>query len=232
MTRKNSFFDSEIASILGQSDLRFGNLETTFAKDGIQADKLVVLKAEPGAEMRLQKLGFNILNMANNHILDYGYDGLFDTIAVLDDLGVKRTGVGKNINEALKPATAKINNTTLAFLGFTSSLPAGYAAGPDKPGVAPIRVRTKYYIDPNQELEEPGVLPAIFTEPVEEDLDRILLVVRKLETEADGVCVSAHWGVAFQDEVMDYQKIVAHALIDAGADAIIGHHPHVLHGIE
>lgn len=224
--------DPEIATILGESDLRFGNLETTFATKGTQAQKLVALKSEPGVEMRIQKLGFNILSMANNHMLDYGYDGLFDTIAVVEGLGIKRIGVGKNIYEALEPAKMELNSTMLAFIGFASTLPAGFAAGPNKPGIAPLRVMTKYYIDPNMELENPGLLPAVFTEPVDEDLQRILSVVRRLRPQVDVLCVSVHWGVPFQDEVMDYQKVVAHALIDAGVDAIIGHHPHVLHGIE
>jgi poly-gamma-glutamate synthesis protein (capsule biosynthesis protein) len=222
---------SDALEILRRSDMCFGNLEAPFIEEGEPADKWAVLKQSPKLVGEYAKMGFRILQLANNHMLDYGQLGLVSTLRTLRDAGMQYVGAGENIGEALKPAYLEQKGFRVGFLDCASTLPGESVAGEHKSGIVPIRVRTHYHIDSEMEKEQPGNPPVILTEPNEEDVERMAKAVRAAKAEADYVIVGIHWGMAYQENIMDYQPIVGRAFIDAGADVIVGHHAHRLQGV-
>jgi poly-gamma-glutamate synthesis protein (capsule biosynthesis protein) len=223
---------SEAVDVLRKADAAIGNLESPFTMVGEPADKWVTLKQDPMLAKEYAKMGFKVLNIANNHMLDYGLEGFLSTIRVLKENGIIFIGGGVNLDDALKHKIIEKNGIKLAFIGCASTLPGNSMAGKGTPGLAPLRVRTTYYIEPEMEKEQPGNPPVIFTKPVQEDVDAIVNEIKKAKVEADHVILTIHWGMAFQENILDYQVEAARAFIDAGAKLILGHHPHRIQGVE
>ncbi len=217
---------------LHSADIAFVNLEAPLTVRGIRAEKQNTLRADPSLIEDLKDAGVNIVGLANNHMLDYGLDGLADTLAALESGGILQVGAGPNINAAREPVVADGPGGKVGFIAFASTLPQGFAASPDRPGVAPIHVTAAFVVENPLAQEQPGTPPPVITIPLAMDLEATVEAVQALKRRADFVMVSAHWGVSGQDAVMDYEREVGHALIDAGADLIFGHHPHRLHGVE
>ncbi|WJH37584.1 CapA family protein [Paenibacillus sp. CC-CFT747] len=151
-----------------------------------------------------KEAGFDLVNLANNHILDYGQDALLDTFDNLKKNGIPYVGAGHNSQEAFEPVILDKKGMRIAFLGFSRVVPDNsWKASPNHPGVADTYN---------------------YTVPVES--------IRKAREKADLVVVIAHWGVERQSQAEAYQRDLAHRYIEAGADLIIGGHPHVLQGFE
>lgn len=216
---------------LGEADLAFGNLEIAFGARGPARDKSYALRADPALAEQLAAAGFGLVSIANNHAMDFGPEGLIDCIDALDRVGVKHVGGGADLVAAMRPRLADVRGVRIAFVAFSALLPAGSAAGERRPGVAPLRVATAYEL-PGDLQGEPGLPPVIRTAPSPEDLQRLCATVREARGEADIVIVLPHWGVARQRQLCDYQPLVGRALIEAGADAVIGSHSHLLEGCE
>ena len=139
-------------------------------------------------------------------------------------------GVGENIAEARKPAIVELRGARIGFLAYNSILPMSYWAEANRPGCAPLRAWTHYE---QIEHDQPGTPCRVRTWAHEDDLRALLADVAELKRRADVAIVSLHWGIHFVPAVIaDYQRQVAHAAIDAGADLILGHHAHILKGIE
>lgn len=198
-TRTDKYPFENVGSILKGKDILFGNLETVLSKRGNPLPKRVSLRTDPEKVRYLMDAGFSIVNIANNHIMDYGELGLLDTIDVLEKSGIQFVGAGRNIGEAISPITFEKNDARLGFVGFTS---AGITAGEKNCGCAPA----------NKEL--------------------LIECVRKLREEVDILVVSLHWGIEYVFYPSPGQQNLARELIDNGADLILGHHPHVIQGIE
>jgi poly-gamma-glutamate capsule biosynthesis protein CapA/YwtB (metallophosphatase superfamily) len=174
--------------------------------------------------------GFKVVSMASNHTMDWGRDALLDSIQRMRRDGMHTIGAGEDIDEARRPAILDVQGLKVAFLGYCSVAPKGYYAVPGRAGVAPMRAITHYEA---LEEDQPGTPAKVMTWPLARDLEALVADVRSAQAKADAVVVSFHWGVHFIPVwIADYQPVVAHAVIDAGADAIIGHHPHVLKAIE
>jgi hypothetical protein len=174
--------------------------------------------------------GFDVVSLASNHTMDWGKDALLDCLARMRNDGMQTIGAGKDLAEARTPAFFDKDGARIAFLGYCSVAPIGYYAVPGRAGVAPMRAVTHY--EPLEE-DQPGTPCEVMTWPVQHDLEALLDDVRSARKQADVVLVSLHWGIHFAPAMIaDYQPTVAHAAIDAGADGIIGHHPHILKGIE
>lgn len=174
--------------------------------------------------------GFDVVSMASNHIMDWGRDALLDAIDRMRRDGMHPVGAGKDIDEARQPVILDRNGTKIAFLAYCSVAPVGYYAVPRRAGVAPMRGITHYEMLEN---DQPGTPCEILSWPLPRDLKSLVDDVRRVRQQADVVAVSLHWGVHFiRAMIADYQPVVAHAAIDAGADIIIGHHPHILKGVE
>ena len=220
------------------ADSCFANLEMPFSTGEHPAEKLIALRCDPEHSKVVREVGVDVVTVANNHGMDYGLEGLRTTCAALDKAGVAHVGIGENVQESFAPVYKTINGTTVAYIGATTTLPNGSGAGLQRPGLAGVRVFTKYVIDTVTLDESPGMSPYSETETYKPDEERLLTSIRNAKAKADVVLVAIHWGVpcgwvaATQDEIATYQQPLAHAMIDAGASAIFGHHPHVVQGVE
>ncbi|KEF57730.1 uncharacterized protein A1O9_05649 [Exophiala aquamarina CBS 119918] len=220
------------------ADSCFSNLEMPFSRDGLPSEKLIALKCDPIHAPIIRDVGVDVVTMANNHGMDYGNEGLLTTAEALDGADVAHVGFGKNSLDSFAPVVKKIKNTNVAYIGVTTTLPNGSGAGPSRPGLAGVRVFTKYVIDTVTLDESPGMSPFSETVTYKPDEEVLLQTIRDARAKADVVLVGIHWGVPYgwvaatQDEIATYQQPLAHAIVDAGASAIFGHHPHVVQGVE
>jgi len=229
---------NHVYDLLKKADSCFANLEMPFSRDGWPSEKLIALKCDPVHAPLLRDVGVDVVTMANNHGMDYGSEGLLTTAEALNEAGVAHVGFGKNLLESFAPVVKNIKNTSVAYIGVTTTLPNGSGAGRSRPGLAGVRVFTKYAIDTVTLDESPGMSPFSETATYKPDEAVLLQTIRDAKAQADIVLVGIHWGVpygwvaAVQDEIATYQQPLAHAMIDAGASAIFGHHPHVVQGVE
>jgi poly-gamma-glutamate capsule biosynthesis protein CapA/YwtB (metallophosphatase superfamily) len=216
---------------LQAADLCIAQLEAPISERGARVPNARLAMRAPVASARaMHEAGFDLVSCAGNHCLDFGYEALGDTVRHLREAGLQACGVGETLEGALAPCYLTRGGVRVALIAACSILPEGYAAEADRPGCAPLRAFTLYEaIEPDQ----PGTPPRTRTFAHEGDLAALAQRVREARTAADWVLVSLHWGVHMVPHVLaDYQRVAAHALIDAGADAILGHHPHLLKGIE
>ena len=214
------------------SDLKIANLEIALTNEITSTPgKIYPHKGPPSSIKAITNHGFTTYNLANNHMLDYGKNALLETIELLNKNKIKYFGAGKNLAEASSPLIINKNNINIGILGFSTTLPTGFAAETEKPGVNPIKIITTYRQFRNPE-EYPGTPQIIDTYPVEDDLNKLLNTISELKKKTDIILIYAHWGTSMTSEVQNYQKIIAHRAIDAGANAIFGGHQHVISGIE
>lgn len=187
-----------------EDDLTVLNLETPVTEGGTpDEEKTFVFKSSPKALPEMLKAGVEAVNLANNHILDQGVEGLLDTLRHLSEAGVLHVGAGKNSKEAFAPVYVERNGIRIALCGFSRVIPKSEWAAGKGPGVAATYNATQ----------------AVKT-------------IQEARNEADLVLVVAHWGKERTVELEKHQSELAHAYIDAGADLVIGGHPHVLQGLE
>jgi len=194
-----------VKSMFEQDDLTVANLETPITTGGVPAeDKQFVFKSAPGSASALGKAGVDMVTLANNHVLDHGVTGLMDTMKHLDAAGIQHFGAGKDEEEAFKIAYVERKGKRIALLGFSRVLPkSSWFAKGKNPGVADTYSSAKA----REKIAE----------------------ARK---KADFVIVTVHWGAERADKPNAVQKQLAREYVDAGADLIIGSHPHVLQGFE
>ncbi|MDR7543069.1 MAG: CapA family protein [Armatimonadota bacterium] len=225
-------------ALLEGADLVFANLECPLTSRSAPADKVVAFRSDPHLARDLVAAGVDVVTLANNHMYDQGVHGMFDTLAALRDAGLAPVGAGEHLDAALRPAVLPADGMRIAFLGVATTLPVGCAAAPDRPGLAPIRVTTSYVADASGLEETPGIAPFVETRAWPGDVETVVAAIAAARRQADACVVGIHWGVPngwvaqFQDPLATYQRPLARALVRAGADVVVGHHPHVLHGIE
>jgi hypothetical protein len=225
-----SIFKS-VASRISDADILFGQMECTLSTRGLPAPNAkLAMRTDPSVASALRDTGFHVMSLAGNHSLDFGAIALLDSLEHLKASNIKTCGAGANIAEARRPAIQEVGNLRIAFLAYSSILPAGYAAEAQKPGCSSMRAFTHYeQVEPDQ----PGTPARIHTFPDPADLRTLLADIKAAREMADFVAVSMHWGIHFvRASVADYQRTIAYAAIDHGADMIIGHHPHLLKGVE
>lgn len=221
-----------------QADLAFTNLETPISDGGVQADKLIRHRSSSERAPEVTAVGFHIASFANNHALDYGVEGLNETLRHMADAGVRVVGAGENVAEALAPVYFDVDGVRIGCLALSSTLPPGSVADEARPGIAPIRVKTWVEYDAAAIEEQPGTSPYVHTTAYEPDAVRAENVIREAKDKCDLLIAAVHWGVPpgwrapFQGPLADYQRPLGRRLLEAGVDVIAGHHPHVLHGIE
>lgn len=193
-----------VQPILRQADVVFGNLEGPLTDAGQAApDKRYVFRSPPAkVAPALAAAGFTVVSLANNHTMDYGVEGLKQTMAALDEAGIQHTGAGMNLQEARRPAFVKSGDYTLGFLAYSLTFPESFWAQGQRPGTAFGHA------------------------------SHVRADVAAARDQADVVVVSFHWGREATTELRDYQSKLAHAAIDSGASVVLGHHPHILQGIE
>ncbi len=186
-----------------KAELSIANLETSLAAAGTPTKgKDVVFQGTPKGIDSLKYAGFNLVSMANNHALDYGLVSLKETRTRLKKHDIAFTGAGADKSEAYKPALIKIGDLDVGFLSFSDIIPFNSFPSEKSPGIALARDSTK-----------------------------VASKIKALSKKVDIVIVSFHWGIEYEDYPNGKQKELAVAAVDAGADLVIGHHPHVTQGI-
>lgn len=225
-----SIFD-RVRSLLGQADIAFCQLEINLTRRGSPLPQArLAMQGDPAIAWALKEAGFTVVSFAGNHCMDWGQEGFFDTIEALEGQGLQVVGVGVNIEEARRPAFIESKGTRIAILAYNSILPYGYWAEADRPGCAPLRALTLYE---QIEHDQPGTPCRVHTFPQPEDRQAMIDDICRAKAQADVVILSLHWGIHFIPAVIaDYQRELARAAVDAGADLILGHHAHILKGAE
>lgn len=220
-----------VKQFTSQGDIGFCQLETNLSLRGTASPQArLPMRAHPGSANAISKAGFNVVSFAGNHCMDWGREAFFDTIENLEEQNISVIGVGKNIEEARRPALLEINGTKIAFLAYNSILPMAYWAEVDRPGCVPLRAWTFYE---QIEHDQPGTPCRIHTFPHKDDLKYMKDDIQKAKSENHIVILSMHWGIHFVTaQLANYQQEVARVAIDNGADLILGHHAHILKGIE
>lgn len=220
------------------ADLVFANLEVPLTDRGYPADKAIAFRSPPELASEFSRLGIDVVSIANNHGLDFGPEGLLQTLEVVRGAGTAIVGGGVNAEDAFRPAIFTRGGLKVAFIGIACTLPPGYGATAVRPGIAPVRVMSQFVIDAVSLDEQPGCAPYVRTWALEDDVAAACSAIRRARREADLVVVGIHWGVPngwvaqFQDALAEYQRPLGRTLVEAGAHLVVGHHPHTLHGIE
>jgi poly-gamma-glutamate synthesis protein (capsule biosynthesis protein) len=194
-----------IAPTLGQADLAVANLETAITEGGIAAAKAYTFRAPPSAFEALRGGEIDVVSMANNHGLDFGPEGLRDSLAAAKRYRFPVVGIGRNARQAYAPYRITINGQRIAVIGATQVLDdhliGAWTAGPGKPGLASAK-----------------------------DVPRLVQAVREARRGADTVVVFLHWGVELMECPTSDQRSLARELVRAGADVVVGGHAHRLQG--
>ena len=145
-----------LTPLFDTADIVFGNCEGVYSDRPSRAPSHKHFCGAPLARGSFfGEVGFDVMTLANNHMIDGGYAALADTIELLNGQGIATTGAGSNIVEATRPAILERDGIRVAFLGFCTVYPVGYEARDSRPGLAPLRVRT-YYGDPDPNFWEPA----------------------------------------------------------------------------
>lgn len=201
----SAIIDEEMLSHMQNADLMILNHEFVFSTQGeAMEDKEYTLRNDPKYVKILQELGTDAVSIANNHVLDFGKDAFLDTLETLENASIAYAGGGRNIQEASKPVVREINGQTFAIFAATRVSPsADWYAGKKHPGVF-------------------------------QTYDAVALnnAITDADTKYDHVIVFVHWGIERAEIPEEYQRTLAKGYIDAGADLIIGAHPHILQGFE
>ena len=207
---------AEVAQYLSRADLCIANLESPIGVKGQPLPgKMIWFRARPESAQALVQAGIDAVNLANNHILDYDTENFLETLEILDDLGIGHFGGGRDIHESREPLILESRGIRVAFLGYCEfahpdlfwsvQYPRTFEAKEGVPGVNPIN---KDYISEDIALAR---------------------------EQADVVVTMFHWGaedVHYPEPFWIDQVEVARFAVDAGADLVLGTHPHAVQGIE
>lgn len=194
----------KIYDYLKSADLVFGNLETPITQGAEIPDFEMIFRSNPGTEQALKQAGFSILSLANNHTPNFGEKGLKDTFNYLKSVDIKYAGAGQNEQEANQPVYIEKKGIIFAFLAYNDNdvVPDSYEDGKKHAGTAFMRIA------------------------------KMARVVKETKKKANFLIISMHAGNEYTDKPDNSQTNFAQAAIDAGADLVIGHHPHVVQTLE
>lgn len=190
---------------ISRADIYMANQEFPFSDRGTPApDKQFTFRVPPERVSMMHELGIDIVTIANNHTLDYGTDALVDTCTTLENAGIPYVGAGANMDRAKQLETIEVRGRTIGFLAASRVYPdTSWVANSKKPGMVS------------------GYDPSILIKEIEAAGEY-----------CDYLVVYMHWGIERDEKPQEYQRTLGRQLIDAGADLVIGSHPHVLQGIE
>lgn len=198
-------FSENLIEELNSADITMVNNEFPFSTRGKKIeDKAYTFRAHPDRVSILHEMGADIVSLANNHALDFGKDALLDTFDVLDQANIDYVGAGKDINRAKQAIFYELEDKKIGFLAASRVIYAD-----------------SWYAKENS----PGMI-GIY------DTTLLLNEITNTKEVCDYVVVYLHWGIESNNYPEEYQREMAKQFIDAGADIIIGAHPHVMQGIE
>ena len=201
----DGIIDTALLEEMRGADITMVNEEFPFGTGGEPApDKQFTFRTDPSYVKALNEMGVDIVSLANNHVLDFGQDVLSQTFDTLDQADIAYVGAGESLERAGAWQTLETKGTKVAFLSASRVIPVvGWDVRNSQPGVF-----TTY--DPSLLIEQ----------------------IKKADQENDLVVVYVHWGIEKAQMPEEYQRTMARQYIDAGADLVIGSHPHVLQGVE
>jgi poly-gamma-glutamate synthesis protein (capsule biosynthesis protein) len=222
-----------VTDLLAAPDIMFGNLEANFTDDPHMAPSGGT-PLFPGRRNldAFTRAGFTVLSLANNHIVDAGHAAMLENRAALRAAGVATCGAGETIDDARRPAIIERDGVRIAFLAYASVFPMGYEARSNVPGLAPMRAYD-FWRNSVDNYHTPGVPPRAQTVPDESDLAQLAEDITAARQVADLVVASFHWGDFMRPfHLTDHEMRTARHCVDLGVDMVIGHHHHMLRGIE
>jgi poly-gamma-glutamate synthesis protein (capsule biosynthesis protein) len=180
-------------------------------------------------------MGFRVVTLANNHIMDYGVEGLRDTLSNLRRFGVGWVGAGLNRKEAYRPFILRVNSSRLAIFSLCCVTPPNAAATDIRPGIASLRITSDYKLDPLWLAEEPGIPITPKTSVSPDDIENLRNLVEQARLQADVIVCVIHWGIGlrpYHSIIPEYQLELAKELTRMGCHLIVGTHPHILQPIK
>lgn len=187
------------------ADMTVINEEFPFSTRGTpMEDKQFTFRVNPSYVNIFKESGVDMASLANNHALDYGTDALTDSFTTLDKAGIFYSGAGNSRERASKPYITKWNNKSIGVLSASRVIPVA---------------------DWNIDNRSPGLLCTY-------DSTALVNSIKAAKKQCDFVAVYVHWGVERENMPQEYQQELAKAYINAGADLVIGSHPHVPQGVE
>lgn len=196
----------ELIKIMQDADIFMPNNEFTYSTRGTALKgKAWTFRANPERISIFQELGADIMLLANNHTYDYGAVSLLDTLDTLYNANIAYVGAGRNIQDAIQPYYYVYEDLIIAYVAASQA--------------------EKYKMTPQATETAPGILRCY-------DMSLFLKVIEQAAQNADIVIANVHWGTESSNYLTENQKILARQMIDAGADAIVGSHAHVLQGME
>jgi|GEM_PF-1935879 len=196
-----------VSDIIAAPDLTFAQLETPIAPTEYTSEGMILV-AQPDTVTGLTESGIDIVSISGNHFGDAHHSGMEDTFRILEENNIKHVGAGSNLEDAWQPEFINIGKTKIGFITFVSIMPASYGAGENTPGSA--------WIDLDSD----------------EDFNQVITVIQELDTQCDILVTGFHWGTEYTPNPTSNQVKFAHAAVDAGADLIVGTHPHVVQADE
>jgi len=205
MRRNNdyTYFWKDIKSLFADSDIAFVNFENPVSDRGQNVGSIYSFRAEPKSLEGLTYAGIDVASFANNHVWDWGREAFLQSFDLLTQNGIEYVGAGKNFTESHTAKIIERNGVKVAYLGYTNLLPYSLRQVDSVPSVAGI------------------------------DVGQIEKDIQKARDEGAHIVVTSfHFGEEYETKHNQYQEQIAHAAIDAGADLVIGHHPHVVQEVE
>lgn len=217
--------------LLKTGDFVVGQVEVPHTSRGeASSTDIPAPPAPPENLMPLRDCGFNLCTTCGNHAHDNGVPGIVDTLELLRNLGIAVTGTGRNLQEALTPAIVTRKGIRVGLIGYNAVGPREGWATSQKAGVSYVQIITHHEPSPRA---TPGLPATIYTFPEPESMAKMQREIRALREQCDILLVALHKGMVHTHaELQMYERPLAQAAIDAGADAVIGHHAHILRGIE
>jgi Bacterial capsule synthesis protein PGA_cap len=224
----DSFFDPSRETLCA-ADLVVGHVEVPFTTRVRHAPLVPPEARDPAKLAALKRANVAAASLAANHLFDAGSGGVEDTLNGLHAQGIEPFGAGMNLDEARKPAIVTRGGVRVGLLSYNCVGPKTSWAGPSKAGGAYVNILTHYELD----HAEPGGRPTTYTGAEAESLLAMADDIARARAMCDVLSVSFHKGTVHTPaRVLAYEKQVAHAAIDAGADVVVSHHAHILRGIE
>jgi poly-gamma-glutamate synthesis protein (capsule biosynthesis protein) len=195
---------ARLKGTIEEHDVAFANLEAPISSRGspFNDTKKPLFRISAEQARPLAHSGLDVMSVANNHMMDYRADALVDTLDALDSLGIARTGAGRTPQEADAPAVLEVRGTRVVILSYNRIVKPGMAVTSYGPGMSVY------------------------------DLEDIVSDIEEHKKDGAVVLVSVHWGEQYVETLQKKQVVGAHAMIDAGADAVLGHHPHCPQPVE
>ena len=197
---------AHVASQLRKADLTIGNLENPLSNRGASVQgkpSNLIFEGDPRGVQSLTASGIDIVALANNHMMDHGKTALADTLKTLGKADIAHAGAGMNTKAAWQAATVVRNGARISYLSFTDIIPSGFTPSKSRPGVA-----------------------------VGTNMKKVTSAIRSAKKHADYVIVSFHQGIEQSYTANSQQIKDAHAAVNAGADLVLSHHPHVVQAFE